>query len=176
MISSYEFEVNTTWNLKVIPHLDNKPYIKAITDYVSKDKVSNTLLIGGPKDSGKTMGLPYVLRAARKIGFSVFELNLKGTVDEQTLNSVMEDFSWQFTDFFEGISNSNELKCIYELLQDCPIIKSSWYESVVIVMETIMTCVKYLLTATALSAVPVLIYQRLINPVPYHYLRKLLHP
>ena len=88
----------------------------------------------------------------------------------------MGDFSWQFTDVFEEISNSNELKCVYELLWDCPIIKSSWHESVAIFMETIMTCVNYLLTATALGAIPVFIYQRLINPVPYHYLRKLLHP
>ena len=168
LIYSYDVVVNATWTRKEVPHLDNKAYITALVEYISDDTISDTLLVGGPKDSGKTKGLVFVLLAARRMGYAVFELNLKRSVDEQSLKRVMEDFSWQFTDFFEDISDSSKLKCVYDVLRDCPTIKTSWHESYTSVIETIMTFISYLFTATALGVIPVYIYKWMINSVQYH--------
>ena len=85
LIYSYEVIVNATWTRKEVPHLDSKAYITALVKYISDDTISDTLLVGGPKDSGKTKGLVFVLLAARKMGYAVFELNMKRSVDEQSL-------------------------------------------------------------------------------------------
>ena len=87
----------------------------------------------------------------------------------------MEDFSWQFTDFFENIRNSSKLKCVYDVLRDCPTIKTSWHESYNSVLETIVTIISYLLIATAVGVIPVYIYKQVIMiklKSVYHRLRK----
>ena len=102
LVNSYKVVVNATWAGKVVPNIDNKAYVITLVKYICDD-TANTLLVGGPKDSGKTMGLVFVLRAAKRIGYPVFELNLKGSMDEQSVKRVMEDFSWQFTEFLKTL-------------------------------------------------------------------------
>ena len=55
----------------MVQHLDSKVYIIELANYISDDTVSNTLLVGGPKDSRKTKGLVFMLRAARRLGYAV---------------------------------------------------------------------------------------------------------
>ena len=73
------------------------------------------------------------------MGYAIFELNMKRSVDEQSLKGVMEDFAWQFTDFFENIRDSSKLKCVYDVLRNCPTIKTSWHESYISVHSEMLS-------------------------------------
>jgi len=61
------------WVVKV-PHLDAKEYIDTLIAYVCGHGtgVTTTLIIGGPKDIGKSKGISSVHRSALKVGFTVF--------------------------------------------------------------------------------------------------------
>ena len=64
-----------------------KEYIDILIAYVC-GRVTKTVIIGGPKDIGKSKGISSVHRSALKVGFTVFEMNLKGTIEEADSTAV----------------------------------------------------------------------------------------
>ena len=126
---------------KLPPRLDSKEYIETMARYVSQSgSFYNTgkrvLIVGGPKDSGKTNGIIFLSRAAEDVGYHVINLNLKGLVDAK---SALEMFSWQF---IEDVYNMNDAQfsCVYVELLRCPAIERSWgmfFDKVVTLAMTI---------------------------------------
>ena len=130
------------------PRLDSKEYIERTAMYMSRfSSFYNTgkcsLIIGGPKDSGKTNRIDF-LRAAKDVGYHVIELNLKGLID---VKSALDTFSWEF---LEGINDMNDedISCSYEKILHCPAIKRSWglfFDKVITLCTTIgMAAIGYL--------------------------------
>ena len=70
----------------------------------------SVLIVGGPKDSGKTTGIKFVSRAAVNLGYHSIHLNLKGTVDSSGVRKVMNEFT---QDFLEEILKVNNVSCVY---------------------------------------------------------------
>ena len=65
---------------------------------------------------------------------------------------------------------------MYNVLRDCPAIKTSWYESYTSIIETIITFIRYLFIAIALSAMSIYIYKWMTSSVRYHCLWKHIYP
>ena len=113
------------WTAKV-PHLDAKRYINALIEYVCGVETSTTLIISGPKDSGKSKGIAYVGSSGLKVGFSVFELNLKGRIDEVDVEKVINDLSWDITRAILNIDDFYEIGCVVNKVTQCRDIAQSW--------------------------------------------------
>jgi len=80
----------------------------------------NALIIGGPKDSGKSCGIEFMKLAAEKIGYNVFQLNLKGSVTSLKIQHVMEKFSWDVSNKVLALNDHVQLKCLYYEMFKCP--------------------------------------------------------
>ena len=113
------------WTTK-IPHLDAKSYINTLIEFVCEIDPRHTLIINGPKDSGKSKGITYVGSSGSKVGFSVFELNLKGTVDEIDIDKVINDLSWDITSAIMNIDDFYEIECVVNKVNQCRNITQSW--------------------------------------------------
>ena len=90
------------------------------------------LIVGGLKDSGKTIGIKFVLRATVNLGYHSIHLNLKGTVDSSSVKKVINEFAQSF---LEEILKVNDVNCI--LL--CLTIKESWnkfYDQLITLIAT----------------------------------------
>ena len=112
------------WVVKV-PHLDAKEYIDTLIAYVCR-RATRTLIVGGPKDIGKSMGISFVRRSALKAGFTVFQMNLKGKIEEVDIKKVVYDLSWDITEMMMNVEENKEMACMLEQVQLCHIIKQSW--------------------------------------------------
>lgn len=107
-----------------MPHLDAKEYIDTLIAYVCS-RVTKTLIIGGPKDIGKSKGISSVHRSALKAGFTVFEMNLKGTIEEVDIKKAVYDLSWDITEMMMNVEENKEMACMLDQVQVCRTIKQS---------------------------------------------------
>ena len=99
------------WVVKV-PHLGAKEYIDTLIAYVCCYG-STTLITGGPKDTGKSKGISSVHCRAIKVGLTVFELNLKGTIEETNIKMVVYDLAWDITEVMTNVEdNENWHVCL----------------------------------------------------------------
>jgi len=161
LISMYEKDVNVTWkvltlgmtkSLHLVPHLDSRHYIISLAKYIAASPLE-VLIVGGPKDSGKTTGLLYMANSARKLGHEVFELDLKGL----NVKVVMSMFADGFVDLIESITDTNRLTCVYQKLFNCPSIRAAEQDLETIsitfkaIISTIVQSFNYLLSAVALA-------------------------
>ena len=112
------------WVAKV-PHLDAEEYIDTLIAYVCGE-ASRTLIVGGPKDIGKSKGISSVRRSALKAGFTVFQMNLKGKIQEADIKKAVYYLSWDITEMMMNVEENKEMACMLEQVQLCHIIKQSW--------------------------------------------------
>ena len=112
------------WVVKV-PHVDAEEYIDTLIAYVCR-RATTTLIVGGPKDIGKSKGITFVHRSALKAGFTVFQMNLKGKIKEADIEKVVYDLSWDITEMMMNVEENKEMACMLEQVQLCHIIKHSW--------------------------------------------------
>ena len=84
------------------------------------------MIISGPKDSGKSKGITYVASSGLKVGFFIFELNLKGKIDEIDVEEVINDLSWDITSVVFNIDNFYEIECVVNKVTRCRSIAQSW--------------------------------------------------
>ena len=115
---------NIGWVVKV-PHLDAKEYIDTSIAYVCGE-VTRTLIIGGPKDIGKSKGISSVHRSALKANFIVLKMNIKGTIEEADIKKVVYDISWDITEMMINVAENKEMACMLDQVQLCHTIKQSW--------------------------------------------------
>jgi len=167
----YEKDVNATWKVltrgterptesrHLFPHLDNRHYIISLAEYIAASP-PEVLIVGGPKDSGKTTGLVYMANSARKLGHEVFKLNLKSS----NVKGVMSTFADSFVDLIEGITDIKRLACIYQRLLNCPSIRAAEQETISItfkaIISTIYQSITYLLTAVTLGVIPIFVWNQ----------------
>ena len=95
------------WVVKV-PHLDAEKYIDTLIAYVCDRPATTTLIIGGPKDIGKSKGISFIHRSALKAGFTVFEMNLKGEIEEAYIKKAVYDLSYRVP----FVSKLEKLSCL----------------------------------------------------------------
>ena len=72
LMTEYEAVLYSWWNRShIIPHnyINHKKYIRMVTEFVSDNDNKEILIIGGPKDIGKTIFL--------NVGYYVFNVDLK---------------------------------------------------------------------------------------------------
>ena len=111
-----------SWGMEM-PHIDAKEYADVLIKYVCGNGKDRTLIVGGAKDIGKSKGISSVENsAASKLGFAVFELNLKGTINKVDVKKVILDLSW---DIGNTIVNVNDL-CVLDKVSRCHAITQSW--------------------------------------------------
>ena len=125
LLDSYEKILDSWWNVHQLPpKLDSMEYTTKLVDFISDSTMrKSVLIVGGPKDSGKTTGIKFVSRAAENLGYHSIHLNLKGTVDSLGVKKVMNEFA---QDFLEEILKVNDMYCAYSNVLLCPTIKESW--------------------------------------------------
>ena len=75
--------------------MDNKNYIYSLCEYVTSLQYSGkAMIVGGPKDQGKSRGLMYFMVAVKRKRYRLLEVNLKGVAVEvdvrKTLKSLAE--------------------------------------------------------------------------------------
>ena len=112
LLKSYEDVVNHWWNdLKRIPHLGNMKYIHKLVSFIcSNVNKSNCMIIGGPRDSGKTTGLVFLSEAAQKLGHDVFHVNLKSATSSLDIEDIMHHFSWNVINAIQNIEDTDTLQ------------------------------------------------------------------
>ena len=80
------------------------------------------LIVGGPKDIGKTNGIIFLCRAAEDVGYRVICLNLKGLTNA---HGALKMFSREFImDVYN--MNGEIFSYVYIELLRCPVIEESW--------------------------------------------------
>ena len=125
-LSTYEEVVRLCWNEhKQFPHIDSREYINELAKTIHSNKKSQDLVIGGPKDSGKTTGIMFMSKAAIKLGRHVLELNLKGGVEITQIRTLLSDFAHKLMSIVKEI-NINAQKCVYDNISQCQGIGQSW--------------------------------------------------
>ena len=112
------------WVVKV-PHVDAEEYIDTLIAYVCR-RATRTLIVGGPKDIGKSKEISFVHRSALKSGFTVFEMNLKGKIEEAYIKKAVYDLSWDITEMMMNVKENKEMACMLDQIQLCHVIKQSW--------------------------------------------------
>ena len=129
LLKSYEDVVNHWWNdLKRISHLDNKKYIHKLVSFVctNGNKSNCGIIIGGPRDSGKTNGLVFLSEAAKKLGHNVFHINLKSVTSSLDVEDILHRFSWNIMNAIQNMEDTDTLQCVYNNIVKCHQIEQSW--------------------------------------------------
>ena len=75
--------------------------------------MTKILITGGSKYIGKSTGISSVQRSALKAGFTVFEMNLKQTIEEADINKVAYELSWDITEMMIYVEEDKEMTCTY---------------------------------------------------------------
>ena len=127
------------WVVKV-PHVDAEEYIDTLIAYVCR-RATTTLIVGGAKDIGKSKGITFVHRSALKAGFTVFEMNLKGTIEEADIKKVVYGLSWDITEMMMNVEENKEMACMLDQVQLCRTIKQSWKLPFQYIVELIHYCI-----------------------------------
>ena len=149
-LSTYEEVVRLCWNEhKQFPHIDSREYINEQAKTIHSNKKSQGLVIGGPKDSGKTTGIIFMSKAAIKVGRHVLQLNLKGAVEIMQIRTLLSDFAHKLMSIVKEI-NINAQKCVYDNISQCQGIGQSW-GVVIDSMKAIITALGIGSLVTALS-------------------------
>ena len=125
-MSAYEEVLRFCWNgHKQFPHIDSREYINELANTIHSDKKSQGLVIGGPKDSGKTTGIVFMSEAASKLGRHVLQLNLKGAVETMQIRILLRDFAHKLMSTIKEM-DINVQKCVYNNISQCQGIDQSW--------------------------------------------------
>ena len=74
--------------------------------------MTKTLIVCCPKDIGKSKGISSVHRSALTAGFTVFEMNLKGTIEEADIKRVIYDLSWDITEMMMNVEDNKWHVCL----------------------------------------------------------------
>ena len=101
-------------------------------------------------------------RDAKKLGYKIFEVDLKGVSEAKDLDRVMKYISQKFTRVIDEL-NSVALQCVFGELIKCPNIQQSWYEASLLLMQI----VQYFMTATAIGIMPTVIYTWTMRHIGY---------
>ena len=59
-----------------LPFFGHRPYVEELVRTIVTHR--RVLIVGGPRDSGKTTGLIFMASAAKSVGYSIIDINLKG--------------------------------------------------------------------------------------------------
>ena len=125
-LSTFRIQILTINHINLIPHINHKEYIRLVADFVFRKDNKQALIIGGPKHIGKTTGLYFFSEAARSVGYQVFNVDLKTSVDLTDISTVLENLAWDIADSIIMEMDDGELHCIYEHVLECPAIQRSW--------------------------------------------------
>ena len=71
LLDVHQKELDYCWNVrKILPKVDSTEYTETLATFItnSTDR-SSVLIIGGPKDSGKTTGIMFMSQAAIRAGY-----------------------------------------------------------------------------------------------------------
>ena len=139
LMNAYEKEMNSYWNVnKLPPKLNTKHYIREMAVFISESgrKGRQVLVVGGPRDSGKTTGILFLSQAAIKVGYYVIHLNLKTTIGSSNIKRQMKYF---YSDLLNGIIGMDSTNCILYNILSCPDIQRTWSGYFVQVMQLLVT-------------------------------------
>ena len=86
--------------------------------------LKRVLVVGGPKDLGKSTGIFYTKIAVEDIKFNnTFSIDLIGAVEESDSAKILSLFAFEIVEF---IWKNSTKRCIYQGLSECLAIKTSW--------------------------------------------------
>ena len=146
-MNTYEQIVNSCWKEnKQFPHINSRQYIQELanTIHAGSDQKSQGLVIGGPKDSGKTTGIIFMSKAAIQLGQDVLQLNLKGAVEVMQIKTLLNNFAHNLMNKIKGM-NINGQKCVYDNISQCQGIDQSW--------GVVIDSIKAIITALGIGSV-----------------------
>lgn len=116
--------------------MNNKDYIRRMASFISEGFPENkVLVVGGPKDSGKTTGILFLSQAAVEAGYYVIHLNLKATTDSSDVKRQLEYF---YSDLLNSIIGMDTGCILYNILS-CPAIQRTWSAYFVQAMQLLVT-------------------------------------
>jgi len=122
-----------------LPFLDRREYVEKLARYIVTHK--RTLIVGGPKDSGKTTGLMFMTSAAEQLGYSIIDINLKGKTNVAYVETLMKITSWKIANALMAIK---DYKCVITNLLTCPAMSEQhwqtlWDQNIILINQPLKT-------------------------------------
>ena len=92
------------------------------------------------------------------MGYQVFNVNLKTSVDLTDVSTILENLAWDITDSIMEMEDG-ELHCVYEHVQECPAIQRSW----AIVFDKIKDMISFASIVAGILAIPAAVFRIMRN-------------
>ena len=120
LLDTFEMEVNS----RSPPFLDHNNYVEELARTIAKH--DHILIVGGPRDVGKSAGLVFMGDAAQQVGYSIIDINLKGTASYAHVRTLMKQVSWEIVDKLMSIE---DYKCVITNLLTCRAMRDKYWQT-----------------------------------------------
>ena len=145
-----EYWHNMSDHESTLPFLDNRDYVEELARTIVTHR--RVLIVGGPRDSGKTTGLLFMAGAAKRVGYSIIDINLKGKARVVDVNVMMKVVAREFVDTLTRIE---DYKCVITDLLACPAMSEQYwqalYDQIVIVIREPVKTITWISPITLLA-------------------------
>ena len=129
----YDFKEDTNPYLKVdvestageleafgFPYTNNRKLLTVLNNVAAAQRPKFALVLVGPKSSGKSMAIQFMIPEWTRLGYTVIDIDLKGELDKVRAENVMSSIPKKLEELLSGLSTT-EYKCVHSsVFQECP--------------------------------------------------------